>query len=110
MLLTLNRFIELGFTVQPAAYQIANYNIYPTLTLAYNYEEDLPVMIRVSLVASTGFEFRRGFQSHTSWTLKHKEEGGLVQLAGLKLNKMGALKDEMKAKHLKEYPLLEIVL
>jgi len=93
-----------AISAQPASYQIANYNVYPTLSFAFQIDPPVPQLARISLVETeSGYEFKRGFQSNVTWTLNPKEEKNTIQFSGLKLNKMGILKEEMRVKHLKEY-------
>jgi len=100
--------LQAYFNVQPASFQIANYNVHPPLAMYYTLVSATPVTAEVSLVeTTTKQELRNAFQSTSSFTVQPRSN--MLQLNGLKLKKMGTLKSELKTKHLKDQQFVILV-
>jgi len=92
--------IMIEINVQPEVFQIANYNIYPTITIYFAVKGTDPIQLSVVLVdCSTNLELSEGFQSNGTYSLPSK--GNCIHLTGLKLNRMGSLKKQLSLKTLK---------
>jgi hypothetical protein len=88
-------------TTQPADWQVANYNIYPAPSLTFSSAIPTSVNITASLIeGGTNLELLAGLQAgHT----KQLQSGvSIVQFTGLKLNKMGKIKNELAQQNLKQ--------
>ena len=102
-----------SIAAQPAVYQIANYNVHPPpkLTLSKPIETDQDVSVHLVEVTS-GYELSgtenslkfpltkipiEGFQAGTLRSFK--KGGNSLQFTGLKLNKMGKIKNELRQHH-----------
>jgi len=94
--------ISMYFKTQPAAYQIANYNIHPKIELNYNLTSTADVVPEVVLVEhNLNIEIPNAFQSTFTYTIRQQINN--VTFQGLKLKKIAYLKAELKTKHLKDH-------
>lgn len=85
----------MSFTTQPAPYQIANYNIFPSTVVAIDRVLPSNQTLFLTLVDSNTREVvKGGFVSGDVRVIRAGSQK--VRLSGLKLNKMGPIKHELQ--------------
>jgi len=92
---------------EPETFQIANYNVYPAPALSI--ERGMPsTETVVATLVETGnmYEMREGFQA--SETKVIKEGGNFLVFTGLKINKMGRIKNELRQMQIVKYDMFFI--
>jgi len=87
---------------QPESHQIANYNVYPTPIISIDRGLNATETITACLIeTTTNYQFQEGFQ--TGHIRVIKEGGNYLVLNGLKLNKMGRIKNELRLQQIMKY-------
>jgi hypothetical protein len=92
---------------EPEAYQIANYNVYPAPALSI--ERGMPITETViATLVETGnmYEMKEGFQAGETKVIK--EGGNFLVFTGLKINKMGRIKNELRQMQIVKYDMFFI--
>ncbi len=87
-------------STQPAPYQVANYNVYPCVSLAFSHAIPKQVTISANLmIAEYDVELLSGLQAgHLKRVVASATS---AQFIGLKLNKMGKIKNELAQRSIK---------
>lgn len=87
---------------QPESHQIANYNVYPTPIISIDKGLNATETITACLIeTTTNYQFQEGFQ--TGHIRVIKEGGNYLVFNGLKLNKMGRIKNELRLQQIMKY-------
>ncbi len=94
------RYITVSVSTQPAAYQVANYNIYPCLSLAFSYGIPKQVIISASLMISE-YDLELLFGLQAGHLKRVVTSATSAQFIGMKLNKMGKIKNELAQRGIK---------
>jgi hypothetical protein len=92
---------------EPETYQIANYNVYPAPALSI--ERGMPsTETVVATLVETGnmYEMKDGFQAGETKVIK--EGGNFLVFTGLKINKMGRIKNELRQMQIVKYDMFFI--
>jgi hypothetical protein len=95
--------MELSISVQPAVYQIANYNVHPAPKVSLEATFPVSLSITVSLVETNlnielkeGFQVTRYYEVDSHFQAGHirtlRAGGNCIHFTGLKLSKMGKIK------------------
>jgi len=93
--------MDLTISVQPAVYQIANYNVHPAPKVSLESTFPVSLSITVALVETNlNLELKEGFQAGHIRTLR--AGGNCIHFTGLKLSKMGKIKGELRQKNIKQ--------
>jgi len=92
--------LDIRFSSQPAHYQIANYNVFPSIIISIDRVLSSEHTLYINLVESVSKELiNTGFVSGDVRLLR--PGASKVKLSGLKLNKMGPIKAELQSKRAK---------
>jgi len=95
-------FYNLCIQCQPESHQIANYNVYPTPIISIDKGLNATETITACLIeTTTNYQFQDGFQ--TGHIRVIKECGNYLVFNGLKLNKMGRIKNELRLQQIMKY-------
>lgn len=87
--------------MQPACYQIANYNVHPPPKIFLSHSIPATLTVEIILVEdATGLQIRKGFQTGDTKTLR--AGGNCVHFTGLKLAKIGHIKAQLRQQNLKQ--------
>jgi len=92
--------IVVSINTQPASYQVANYNVYPCISLSFS--KPLTTQLTVSanlMVSGTDMELLSGLQA--GHLKKVVASASIIQFVGLKINKMGKIKNELAQRNAK---------
>lgn len=92
----------MSISVHPANYQIANYNVHPSPKIVLSKPTPVEHTVNAALVElASGYELDEGFQTPPQKLLK--PGGNCLIFSGLKLNKMGKIKNELRQHHIMRF-------
>jgi len=91
----------------PETHQIANYNVYPAPSIALEKGISSTQTVVASLVDNhSGIELTEGFQSGFRRVIK--QGGNYLVFTGLKINKMGRIKNELRQRQIMKFDSFQI--
>jgi len=99
--------LEIFIRSNPETHQIANYNVYPAPSIALEKGITKTETVVASLVDNhSGVELQEGFQSGFRRIIK--QGGNYLVFTGLKINKMGRIKNELRQKQIMKFDSFQI--
>jgi len=99
--------LEIFIRSNPETHQIANYNVYPAPSIALEKGITKTETVLASLVDNhSGVELQEGFQSGFRRIIK--QGGNFLVFTGLKINKMGRIKNELRQKQIMKFDSFQI--
>jgi len=102
-----NNSIQILIRSNPETHQIANYNVYPAPAVALEKPISVCQTVMAHLVENLSMtELQEGFQSGYRRVLK--EGGNYLVFSGLKINKMGRIKNELRQKQIMKFDSFHI--
>jgi len=102
-----NNSIQILIRSNPETHQIANYNVYPAPAIALEKVMSSAQTVTAHLVDNQSMvELQEGFQS--GFRRLMKEGGNYLVFTGLKINKMGRIKNELRQKQVMKFENFQI--